>query len=61
MPFLSLFIERKTLAGLGYTSNLNELDCYSATCLINIEAEIKKQELESRKRESSKGRGKRGR
>lgn len=61
MPFLSLYIERKSLAGLGYTSSMDELDCYTATCLINIEAEIKKQEFESRKKETSKGRGKRGR
>jgi hypothetical protein len=61
MPFLALYIERKTLAGLGYTSNLNELDCYTVTCLLNVEAEIKKQESEARKHEASKGRGKRGR
>jgi hypothetical protein len=40
---------------------MDELDCYTATCLINIEAEIKKQESEARKKETSKGRGKRGR
>lgn len=61
MPFLSLFIERKTLVGLGYVSNMDTLDCYTASCLINIEAEIKKQESEERKREASKARGKRGR
>ncbi len=60
MPFLALYSERKILAGLGYTLNADDLNCYTATCLINIEAEIKKQEHEKSKRDS-KGRGTRGR
>lgn len=55
MPFLTLFSERKTLTGLGFTSDLNELDCYTATCLINIQAEINKQECEEQKKVSKKG------
>lgn len=61
MPFLSLYSERKILSGLGYTSSVDSLDSYTASCLVNIEAEIKKQESESMKRDNSKGRGKRGR
>jgi hypothetical protein len=59
MPFLSLYSERKILAGLGFTSDLNELDCYTVNMLVNIEAEIRKQEAEERKK-ASKGRGRRG-
>lgn len=60
MPFLNLYAERQILSGLGYTSNMDELDCYTATMLVTIKAEINKQESESRKKETKKG-GKRGR
>jgi len=50
MPFLTLYSERKTLSGLGYVSSLDDLDCYTATCLINIQAEINKQESDEHKK-----------
>lgn len=55
MPFLTLYSERKILSGLGYISSINELDCYTATALVNIKAEINKQETEDRKKDSKKG------
>lgn len=61
MPFLTLYSERKTLSGLGYVSDMNELDCYTATCLINIQAEINKQESEEHKKTASKRGVKNGR
>lgn len=60
MPFLSLYSQRTILAGLGYTSNINDLDCYTASCLVNIKAEINKQENEEREKSIKKGRSKRG-
>lgn len=61
MPFLSLYSERKILSELGYTSSMDDLDSISATCLVNIEAEIRKQEKEEREKTSKKGGKKRGR
>lgn len=60
MPFLALFTERTVLAGLGYNSDINDLDCYTAACLVNIKAEMNKQESEEQKRSTKKG-GTRGR
>ncbi len=59
MPFLTLYIERQTLSGLGYTSSMDDLDSYSATCLMQINAEIKTQEKEEY--EGNKKRSKHGR
>jgi hypothetical protein len=61
MPFLMLYVDRKVLNGLGYVSSCDELDAYTATCLIAIESELKKQENdELEKQRKSKG-AKRGR
>jgi len=54
MPFLSLYSERKILSGLGYTSSMDELDSFTATILVNIKAELNKQENEEMKRNSKK-------
>lgn len=61
MPFLTLYLERLTLKELGYTSNIDELDAETATCLITIKSEITKQENELKEKSYKKGRGKRGR
>jgi hypothetical protein len=60
MPFLTLYTERKVLSGLGYTSSMDDLDCVSACCLLNIEAEIRKQEKEEQDKKIKKGGKKRG-
>ena len=60
MPFLNLFTDRQILSGLGYTSHIDELDCYTATVLTIIKAELNKQESSNRAKDSKKG-GKRGR
>jgi hypothetical protein len=60
MPFLTLYAESKMLAELGYHSSLDNLDSITATCLVNIKAEITKQENEERDKNAKKGRRKRG-
>jgi hypothetical protein len=47
MPFLTLYIERTTLSGLGYTSSMDDLDMETVTSLMHIHGEIKKQEKEA--------------
>lgn len=48
------------MAGLGYVSSYDELDTITGTFLVNIEAEIKKQEKEEHDKAVKKG-SKRGR
>jgi len=55
MPFLSHYVEVKVLNGLGYRQDLNDLDAYTGTCLINIKAELNKLESEDMKNSSKKG------
>ena len=57
MPFLALYSERKILIELGYTSSLDDLDSHTATCLVNIKAELTKQENEEQKKTSKRGKG----
>jgi hypothetical protein len=54
MPFLALYSERSVLAGLGYMSDINEMDSYSANCLVNIKMEINKQQSEEQKKKSKR-------
>ena len=54
MPFLMHFVEMKTLNGLGYRQDINELDALTATYLINIKSELNTLEAEDMKKNSKK-------
>jgi hypothetical protein len=57
--YVHFYIERKRLAALGYTSSMDDLDCYTASCLLLVSQELDKLESEDMKKKSkgSKHRG----
>lgn len=59
--YVSFFIERKRLGVLGYTSSLDDLDSYTATCLLLVSQELDKLEQEEMKKKQKIGRKTRGR
>lgn len=59
--YVHFFIERKRLSALGYTSPIDDLDCYTATCLLLVSQEIDKLEEEEMKKKQKTGSKARGR
>ncbi len=58
--YVYFFIERKRLAALGYNSSIDDLDCYTGTCLLLVSCELDKIEQEEMKKKTVRG-GRRGR
>lgn len=59
--YVHFFIERKRLRALGFHSSIDDLDCYTASCLLIVSQEIDKLELEETKKKQANGRPRRGR